>query len=388
MDNLSENVRRGLKQLLRNGVWPAKPPYGYVYNKPAKRVEIDPAMSKVAKQAFEMYASGQTQTDISRFLFSKGITKKNGSTLSLNEVLRFLSNPFYIGRFKYNGEWYEGSHDLFIDKSLFDQVQRKILDHRPNFTKRKFYFTKLIKCGECGASITAEHKTKFYHRTRGKVEYVYYRCTRKKGECHQQFMPEPLLETQLRDVAAHINLPESWADQWHKWLDKDELEEKREAEDKVIKLQDIVKTSDEKLNILLDGYLDGTIESDTYKLKKNELFEEKVRFQEEIVKLQTQGSTWIGPMREIIEMARNGDKIARAKNNDEELAVFARNIGSDYFLTNRQLRVRYKKGFRWLCASPPAQASPDACGPHSLCERDRGIEPPYHAWEARVLPLY
>src|SRR3989338_10309161 len=53
VDNLSENVRRGLKHLLRNGVWPAKPPYGYVYNKPAKKHEIDAIRSKLIKKAFQ-----------------------------------------------------------------------------------------------------------------------------------------------------------------------------------------------------------------------------------------------------------------------------------------------------------------------------------------------
>jgi len=30
VDNLSENVKRGNRQKLRNGVWPSKAPYGYI----------------------------------------------------------------------------------------------------------------------------------------------------------------------------------------------------------------------------------------------------------------------------------------------------------------------------------------------------------------------
>src|SRR3989304_1372396 len=50
VDNLSENVKRGLRQQLRNGVWPAKSPYGYNYNKSAKKHEIDTIKSKLIKK--------------------------------------------------------------------------------------------------------------------------------------------------------------------------------------------------------------------------------------------------------------------------------------------------------------------------------------------------
>ncbi len=389
VDNLSENVRRGLKQLLRNGVWPAKAPYGYIYNKPAKKQEIDPIKSKLIKKAFQKYADGEwSQTQIAKNLFEYGYMRKNGKPLSLNEVVRFLTNKFYIGLFKYNGEWYEGTHDQFISKGLFDEVQRKLNQNKRNFADRKFNFLGLIKCGECGASITAEHKFKFYKRTRGKVEYIYYRCTKKLKQCSQKYIQEPDLDQQIRKVILNSALSQSWADQWMKWLERDEVVEKQNIEDNVFKLESQVKMSDEKLNTLLDGYLDGTIESETYKSKKNELFENKVKLQEEIAKLQTQGSTWLGPMREFIETAKNGDKIARAKNNGEELAHFARNIGSDYFLTGRQLRVQYKKGFARLCATPTAQAIPAGGTSHSLWERDTRIELASHPWEGCILPLY
>ena len=388
VDNLSENVRRGLKQLLRNGVWPAKPPYGYIYNKQAKRVEIDPIKSKIIKKAFQQYVYGDwNQTQIAKVLFEHGYKRKNGKPLSLNEVVRFLTNTFYIGLFKYNGEWYEGTHEQFIPKSIFDDVQRKLNQSKRNFAKHRFNFLGLIKCGECGASITAEHKFKFYERTRGKVEYIYYRCTKKLSKCNQKYIQEPDLEQQLRKIISDIALPPTWAGQWLKWLERDELIEKQSAEGRALKLQGAVKTHDEKLNTLLDGYLDGTIESETYKSKKNELFENKVKLQEEIVTLQTQGSIWLGPMREMIEMSKNGDKIARAKNNGEELAHFARNIGSDYFLTDRQVTVSYKKGFARLCETRFAQAMSLRDTDYSFSERMKGIEPSYQHWQCRALPL-
>jgi len=36
---------------------------------------------------------------------------------------------------------------------------------------------------------------------------------------------------------------------------------------------------DTKLNVLLDGYLDGTVDSDIYKTKKSQLFDEKLKLE-------------------------------------------------------------------------------------------------------------
>jgi len=47
-----------------------------------------------------------------------------------------------------------------------------------------------------------------------------------------------------------------------------------------IEIQDIVR----KQNTLLDSYLDSVIDPETYKQKKNQLFETKLKLQEEITK--------------------------------------------------------------------------------------------------------
>src|SRR3989344_3285164 len=67
VDNLSENVKRGLRQKLRNGVWPAKAPFGYVNNPKTRGIDIDPATSTIVQEMFSMFAQGNCSfTDILR----------------------------------------------------------------------------------------------------------------------------------------------------------------------------------------------------------------------------------------------------------------------------------------------------------------------------------
>ncbi|MBF8250181.1 MAG: recombinase [Candidatus Levybacteria bacterium] len=351
IDNLSENVKRGLRQKLRNGVLPSKAPWGYKNNVELGTIEIDEVKSKILKKAFELFANGNKSfTDISTFLFKNGFTDKYGRPLKIDRLKNALSNKFYIGIIYYGGEYYEGKHKLFISKTLFDQVQKqyKLRERaRPN-NKHHLSFLGLMKCGECKASITGEMKTKFYKGTQRKAEYIYYGCTKKLRNCLQKPIPEPELELQITKAISDAALPEEWADDWYKWLERDELQEKQLKEENLQRLDEEIKTLDQKLNFLLDSYLDNVIDADIYKKKKNELFEEKLRKQEEITKFQTNGSGWLGPFREFIDSALRCEKIARAKNTNEELAFFAKTVGSNFFLTDRQLFPAYNLGYAEL----------------------------------------
>jgi hypothetical protein len=50
VDNLIENIWRGLRQKLRRGEFPGKPPVGYL-NEPRRRtIVVDPAKASLARQ--------------------------------------------------------------------------------------------------------------------------------------------------------------------------------------------------------------------------------------------------------------------------------------------------------------------------------------------------
>lgn len=377
IDNLSENVKRGLRQKLRNGVYPGKAFWGYVNNKELGTIEIDPVESKIIKKAFEVFAEGgKTFMDISRFLYKHGLIQKNGKLLKIDRIKEILSNKFYIGIILYVGEYYDGKHKLFISKELFDRVQKqfKFTERSKPNNKHNLPFLGLMRCGECGASITGEKKFKFYKSTRGKVEYIYYRCTKKLKPCSQRFIQEPELERQLRKVIDDVALPEKWAKDWYKWLERDEILEKQVKEENLQKLDQELKTLDQKLNLLLDSYLDSVIDADTYKNKKNEIFDLKVKINEEITKIQDSGSSWLEPFRQLIGSALSCAKIARAKNTGEEIAFFAKTVGSNFFLTDRRLVPTYNLGFAELWLTPPSQNQPSIRFADSLSERVKRIE--------------
>ena len=54
VDNLSENIKRGIRQKLRNGIWPAWAPLGYVNDKNARCIAVDKEKAKYIKHSAVM----------------------------------------------------------------------------------------------------------------------------------------------------------------------------------------------------------------------------------------------------------------------------------------------------------------------------------------------
>jgi len=58
VDALSENIKRGIRQKLRKGVWPQWAPLGYVNDKQTRTIIIDKDRAQLIKKTFELYSTG------------------------------------------------------------------------------------------------------------------------------------------------------------------------------------------------------------------------------------------------------------------------------------------------------------------------------------------
>jgi len=341
VDNLSENVKRGLRQKIRNGVWPSQAPYGYINNKLTRGIELDPEKYKVVRKAFEIFSKEKISfTDVSLLLAKGGIHKRSGKSVGVSQVHKMLTNQFYIGIMSYNGEYFEGKHKQFLDRQLFNRVQNK-LEHKTSSKPHchDFAFSGLMRCGECGASITAETHTKRYKNGKSQT-FKYYRCTKKLKPCFQPYLEETKLKDQLIGFVSSATLPQAWRKDWLNWLERDKLVDQQSAQEFLIKLKFEIQTIDGKLNLLLDSYLDGTIDSQTYKQKKNELFTLKQNLENKIAKINGGGSSWLEPMTEFVHCAIQAQKVARPDTPSEDLRIFAKNIGLYYDPMKRTVKIQ------------------------------------------------
>jgi len=81
-DNLSENVKRGVRQKLRRGEWPTKAPFGYVNNAKTRNIEPDELKSRAVKKVFAEFATGNlTLSSMSERLSFWGVVSNAGKPL-------------------------------------------------------------------------------------------------------------------------------------------------------------------------------------------------------------------------------------------------------------------------------------------------------------------
>ncbi|MBM3283885.1 recombinase family protein [Candidatus Gottesmanbacteria bacterium] len=359
VDNLSENVKRGNRQKLRRGEWPNQAPFGYLNIN--KKIEVDKKRAKYVQKAFQLFATGgYGYADIRKFFNENKIFNKSGHELHLDKIKRFLTDPFYYGVMRFCGELYEGKHQPLISKKLFDNCQEvvKLKSRKVKNNKHLFNFLGLVKCGECGGAITAEKHTKYYRRTNRKVEYVYYRCSKKKGKCLQKYIDKEEIEKQLRKIVLRASLPPYASKKFLEWAEKDANEEKQKSSGIVSDYQLRLKEAEEKQDRLLEGYLDKVITSEDYQKKKNELVETKSLLNSKIKEISQNGVEWLEPFQEFVNSALSAHKIARAKNSCHDLSIMAKTVGSNFFLLNRRLSASFKKdGFDALAAEAGAASA-------------------------------
>ncbi len=383
VDNLIENIWRGLRQKLRRGEFPGKPPVGYL-NKPRLRtIVVDPATAPLVRQMFEVYASGRYTLQQIRTLVASwgqgspahwpgqqarcGEGRRAGNPPALATVKRLLMNPFYIGMFHFKGELYQGSHEPLIPRELFERVQQVMARRGKAHEKRKhlFPFIGLLRCGECGCAITAERQ-KGHH---------YYRCSKKKGPCSQPYVREEALAAQLRLAVHTASLPDAWAEPMLKQIEEWKETEAQASGAAAQLLKDKLAALEAKLDRLLDLQLEAVISREEYTGRKEKLLLEKSAVSARLAEVERQGNHWLEPLARFVRAAHQAHSVASTDNLDS-LKEWTIRIGSNLRLAGRTVRLTYENPWRLVAAR----------GKHDDWWRAGDLNPRPRRCERRALP--
>jgi DNA invertase Pin-like site-specific DNA recombinase len=220
VDNLSINVKRGMRKKFETGWLPTKPPIGYKNNRETGTIDLDTDRAPLIQRIWDLFLTGAYSVPELRNIANNkwGLTtpvrkRRGGTQLCLSSYYKILNNPFYAGINVWNGDWRVGRHKALITVEQFDRAQELLgRPGRPRPQTRKFAYTGLLRCA-CGLSVTAEQHTK----PSGK-RYVYYRCTRRAGACKEPAVRVEVLERIILDrlrtislsAATHVMLSELW----------------------------------------------------------------------------------------------------------------------------------------------------------------------------------
>jgi len=344
VDNLSENVKRGIRQKLRRGEFPGRAPRGYLNEPRLNTIEPDPKTFNKVKKALELFATGNyTLSGIRDEMFAMGLTGPDGRPLYLSPIAHMLTNPFYYGQFLFKGELHQGIHKPMISKLHFDRIQKALISNgkpRKNGQRKEFLFLGFARCGECGYTVTAERHTKKSGRS-----YVYYRCTKKSKsqKCKQsRFLREDRLAAQLTETCQNAALPAQWRDRFLKRIDGWRSEESRVSAVGAQNLKGELQHINARIDRLLDLFLDGALEETEFKHKKNLVMAKKAQIEQRIADFDRHGDNRLEPLRNwVIEASSLKDTVRQG--NFSGMKNFLQNHGSNRRLTDGVFKVDLQK---------------------------------------------
>ncbi|MBI1374090.1 MAG: hypothetical protein GC159_15325 [Phycisphaera sp.] len=288
-DNLRAEVLKGIEEKVRQGWAPGLAAFGYV-NVAGDRenpVQLHPVNSNAVRRIFELYATGtKTFEQIGDIMRREGYAyRPSEPRFHRTAVGYILHNPFYTGMVRFRGDLYVGKHEPLIDKATFDECQRLLKRKNRRTNKINHYLAGgMFVCGHCGFGITGEKVVR--RQKNGNVhQYVYYRCANVYPEADHpvvRWREEQLEEAILTDLKS-LRIEDEEDRQWFRdnlvaSLGNEEVLRGERLKSLRRRLADL----EAKQKRLLDAYLAGAVDKNTFTATSAQIKEETQKTEEDL----------------------------------------------------------------------------------------------------------
>lgn len=333
IQDLSRNVKRGLRGKFERGWFPGKAPIGYRNDFETKEIIVDPARFQLVRGAWDLLLSGDyTVAEIIRKVQESGLTShrrgRSAVPASRNTLYRMFRDPFYMGDIVFNGETRKGLHEPMLSFEEFERAQ-EILERLHRGTRPRKYgfpFQGAFVCQQCGCQITGERKFKSYRGTGRSVEYIYYHCTGRRG-CAKNGIRQEELAKLMESVAARLTISRHF----QAWLEKT----MPEAISKVVGKQEIPSVEPassqererKRLDALVTMRADGEIGAEEFNRARTQILDR-------LAQAETADRQAERRPRKLLEGGRNALRVLESSRmlgkpaRIEEVAVYSKKLGT------------------------------------------------------------
>jgi site-specific DNA recombinase len=355
IDNLSEEVRKGMTEKAAHGEYPSGAPYGYinVKNNGKNAIKIDPQAASFVKKMFEFYATGSySLLSLRKKMISDGMIYKNGKNFYTSKVETILKNEFYIGVFHWNGKRYDNAvHEPIVTRELFQQVQTILRSpHKSKSKKGLFPYSNLLSCGVCGCTLTAEVQ---------KGKYIYYHCTGYKGNCKQPYLKQEILEQKFESLLGAIHITDEIQGFILQGL-RDSMKEKIEYYNGLTQqLEKQIRLLQGRIDQAYLDKLDGNISEEFWKSHSRKWLEEKERLAAKLLAIQKADTHYLENACVILELSKRAAELFKSRVAEQKRRMI------DLIVSN----CSYKDGNIDLELKPVFQNIMDGAKSGSWCAR-------------------
>lgn len=265
---LSDNVKRGMREMPEKGEYFHTAPVGYLNQRTSRHqttIVIDPVMGPIVRKLFYEYASGiYTLADLTRMAEELGFRTIRGNKAHKQTIISMLKNPFYCGFMRCYDQLYPHNYEKLISKELFDKCQDLLLG-RSFHRKRKVddMYRGMIFCKHCGKMITPDVK----HKPNGRI-HRYLFCP----HCKDTRINENIIDAKIKDDLCRLKkMPLTLLEQ-ALVLIQEEVKEKHKIEIEERRILKSKRTQlENSLDMLLDMRLNNSITQEQYNKKYNDI---------------------------------------------------------------------------------------------------------------------
>lgn len=289
--DLSENVKRGMTQKALEGGHQTAPPYGYEKKYKGSVMTIKEDEAEIIRFIFNEFLNNVSKWAISRKLRTKEVKTKKGSYFDTRKLTYILRNPVYKGYVRWTptkrAHWdfknentiiKKSTHEPIISEEVFEKVQKMLDEKESKLIKRarptestKHWLSGLIKCSECGSSLN-------YSGSSPTKKNPHFRCGGyNKGYCKtQNFLliseAEQLTLDYFNTVCKDINI-----------LYDADISLSNNSKDEIEYIQHEVKNLKLRLERAKQGFLNGVLDINEFKIIKTNS-EEEIKQKEKVIK--------------------------------------------------------------------------------------------------------
>ncbi len=283
--NAEQTVNR-MRARSMNGYWVFRKPVGYRFEQVRGRGKVlvrDEPAASILQEALEGFASGRfdSQVEIKRFLDTHPDFPKNPSTGRVRHQLVkiLLEQSLYAGMIEvpnWDIPLQKAQHEGIISFETYERIQQRLHNTVRTVARRNlsedFPLRGFVNCGDCNKPLTAcwsKGKTKLY---------PYYLCYTKKCSSYRKSVPKRKIEEDFGEMlqtlkpsrglvnVASILFKHAWQNRW------------AQAKEQVKTMHKQIKTTESKINLLIDRIVDSENQSviDAYEKKITKLEREKL----------------------------------------------------------------------------------------------------------------
>ena len=261
-EKIRDRMVRGKNQKARQGGIPIGfYVYGFHYEPDAGKVTINDNEAAVARNIFKWFVLEDIgMNGVAKRLNDTGIpTRKGRGKWHRNVIRQILTNPAYVGRWRYKE--FDIPVPALVDEETWNKAQQKLKEARRLWAGRSqndYLLSGIISCSDCGNTMTGVYMTWWDQKVRRYTCHKNSQGARNTGCVPSKTLPAEVIEkTVWEQVCAWLDDPEALA--------REAIEEEPRSEDlrqEFERIEKLIADVDKGREAVLDAIASGLFELD------------------------------------------------------------------------------------------------------------------------------